>query len=201
MRSLHNRHVVVYDGNKMIIEWADLMTAGHLFIEGKRAYIESQVVMELRTIEKCSPSFVSKCQIIYLGNSLVSRWNKFEKLIPETHPNYSSLKEALIELYDKNFESVSDDVFLKLLKFASGISSTINSKSMLRLIVWMQAMLMGDHVWIKQFGGSCFDFMLTGSYELVSADSIYYQEISYPGYKNYLLVPTKKNSVTLSAIN
>lgn len=71
---------------------------------------------------------------------------------------------------------------------------------MFRMLVWMQAMFMGDYYWVKQYGGSCFDFMLTGSYELVPADPIYYHEIPHPLYKHYLLVPTKKSSVVMSAV-
>lgn len=77
---------------------------------------------------------------------------------------------------------------------------TVNSKSMARLLVWVHAMLAGDYHWVKHFGGSCFDFMLTGSYELVPADPVYYQEVPYPGYRSYLLVPTKKSAVVTSAI-
>lgn len=72
----------MYDGNELMIEWADLITAGHLFIEGQRACIESQIILELRTIDKCSPSFVNKCQIVYMGSSLVSRWDRLLFLVP-----------------------------------------------------------------------------------------------------------------------
>lgn len=66
----------------MMIEWADLVTAGHLFIEGKRACIDSQVILELRSIDKCSPSFVNKCQIVYMGSSLVSRLDRLLSIVP-----------------------------------------------------------------------------------------------------------------------
>lgn len=52
---------------------------------------------------------------------------------------------------------------------------SVNPKSMVRLLAWTHAMLVGDYHWVKHFGGSCFDFMLTGSYELVPADPVYYQ--------------------------
>lgn len=82
MRDTTNSHLVVYDANEMIVEWSDLMTAGHLFIEGRRAVLESQAVMELRSIENCSPSFVGKCQIVYMGGSVVSRWDKLKTILP-----------------------------------------------------------------------------------------------------------------------
>ena len=45
MANLGGKKVVVYDGDSMMIEWADLMTAGHLFIEGRRAVLESSAIM------------------------------------------------------------------------------------------------------------------------------------------------------------
>lgn len=86
-----------------MVEWADLVTAGHLFIEGRRASLSCQVMMELRSIDQCSPSFVSKCQIVYLGSSVITRFDKLLKLMPETQQNHLSLKEALTDLFGKNF--------------------------------------------------------------------------------------------------
>jgi hypothetical protein len=63
------------------------MTAGHLFIEGRRAVLESQAIMELRSIEQCSPSFVGKCQIVYMGCSVVSRRSKIKKAFEEDSRN------------------------------------------------------------------------------------------------------------------
>ena len=82
----------------MLAEWADLIIAGFLFIEGKKAILSNQTIMELRSIDRCSPSFVGRCQIIYMGRKVVSKWNKLEKILPKSHHNYHVLKEVLTEL-------------------------------------------------------------------------------------------------------
>ena len=120
--------LIIYDANDMIIEWSDLMTAGHLFIEGRRAVLESQAVMELRSIEQCSPSFVGKCQIVYMGCSVVSRWDKVKKTLKEDNPNREAVMQVMGELYGKELENVSEDIFLQLLTFISSIPESLPLK-------------------------------------------------------------------------
>lgn len=37
--------IIVYDSNRVISQWADLITSGYLFIEGKRLIFENQIIM------------------------------------------------------------------------------------------------------------------------------------------------------------
>lgn len=37
--------VLVYDGNDVLVEWADLLIAGFLFIENKKAILKNQTIM------------------------------------------------------------------------------------------------------------------------------------------------------------
>lgn len=63
---------MIYDASEVVGEWADLISCGYLFKEGRRVQLHNQILMELRDIGNCSPSFVGKCHILYLGRHLVT---------------------------------------------------------------------------------------------------------------------------------
>jgi hypothetical protein len=65
--------------------------------------------MELRSLQGCSPSFVSNCQIIYMGDKVVSKWDKLLKILPSSHINYSFLKDIFQDLFAKNLENIGQD--------------------------------------------------------------------------------------------
>jgi len=54
-------------------EWNDLVISGYLLMEGKKIRLNNQVVIELRDVGHCSPSFVGSCQIVYIGHVLTKR--------------------------------------------------------------------------------------------------------------------------------
>jgi hypothetical protein len=42
-------------------------------MEGKKIYLHNQLIIELREVNNCSPSFVGSCQLVYIGNSLTKK--------------------------------------------------------------------------------------------------------------------------------
>ena len=42
-------------------------------MEGKKIRLNNQVVIELRDVGHCSPSFVGSCQIVYIGHVLTKK--------------------------------------------------------------------------------------------------------------------------------
>eukprot|EP00919_Chromeraceae_sp_WS-2016_P018491 GHVR01043900.1.p1 GENE.GHVR01043900.1~~GHVR01043900.1.p1 ORF type:complete len:101 (-),score=11.90 GHVR01043900.1:2845-3147(-) len=96
LNSISESKIVIYDGNDIIPEWSDLITSGYLFVEGRKIILKNTVVMEMRNIYQCSPSFVGECQIVYLGN-LISKVDKFKALCGITDD--SSILETLFELF------------------------------------------------------------------------------------------------------
>ena len=73
IKAMHKETLIVYDANEVVSEWTDFITSGYLFIEGKRVVLENQLIMELREINHCSPSFVGKCQISYINRNIIPK--------------------------------------------------------------------------------------------------------------------------------
>lgn len=60
-------------------EWNDLVISGYLLMEGKKIKLNNQLIIELREVNDCSPSFVGSCQIVYIGHVLTKK-EKFMQL-------------------------------------------------------------------------------------------------------------------------
>lgn len=75
--------------------------------------------MEFRDIGKCSPSFVGKCQILYIGQTVVSKWEKFNRIYSKDNSNYRQICDTLQELFGKNLQNLPDitlNIIANLLK-------------------------------------------------------------------------------------
>jgi hypothetical protein len=73
LNKLNQSTVIHYDGEVMVREWNDLVISGYLLMEGKKIYLHNQLIIELREVNNCSPSFVGNCQLVYIGNSLTKK--------------------------------------------------------------------------------------------------------------------------------
>lgn len=51
--------------------------------------------MEQREINNCSPSFVDRCKILYLGESIITKWEKFHRILKIDNCNYRFIKEII----------------------------------------------------------------------------------------------------------
>ena len=62
-------------------------------------------------------------------------------------------------------------------------------------------MLGNEKAWARHHGGSCYDVMLTLSYEVIPVNLDYFQTMEHENISKYLLVPTRQSTVTMLALN
>ena len=168
--------VLRYDGESIIREWSDLVISGYLLVEGKKIYLKNKtVIMELREVINCSPSFVGSCQIVYVGNT----WTKKEKfLVRSMAENCDLIMEPVYQIFGDELEHLPDHLLEVMAELLKPYAKNPQSKNYHKLIVWLATILGIEGLWNRYYGGKYTDVTVSKySQELSTIDESRYMPV------------------------